>query len=1185
MSGGLKIDQNTRLAQGRASSPLNSAWVSANAGSGKTYVLAQRVVRLLLAGVDPARILCLTYTKAAAGEMSNRVFGILGRWVELDHEDLKAELTAIEGREPDASQLARARILFARALETPGGLKIQTIHAFCEALLHQFPLEANIPGKFSVMDDQIQRQLLERARSDIARTAHGDPRSRIGAAFLQVLDFAGDMQINKALNEIVDRRGEISKWLLESGGPEQATARARQAFGFAQTDTPQSLVQQAVTDSWFNHFDTQGLADHALQTGESNATDLANLLLKFLRADDPQIKFDAISDILLTKDGPPRKFTRAPSKAVIEPYPELREQLTHEAERWFATCDRIRTLRVIDNTLPLLIIAEALIGGYAAMKRQRGLLDFDDLIEKTAELLSRSDARSWVLYKLDLGIDHVLLDEAQDTSPDQWQIISALVEEFFSGLSARATNRTVFAVGDEKQSIYSFRGAEPRNFAGQRRRYERRVKHADKAFANEGLSLSFRSTADVLAAVDAVFAIADHADGITFDGTPPPHTAARHTAPGSVEVWDVIEPADGEEPDNWHVPMEFGDQHQAILLANRMADQIAQWIGHERLQASGKLITAGDILVLVRSRDRFVGALNRALKARNIAVSGADRLVITDHIAVQDLLAAAQVALTPQDDLTLAVILKSPLIGLNEEDVFALTQARFGDSGETSLFAALGQSKEPRFAAARRQIDAWRLLADQVPVFEFFARILGPMGGRRQFLSRLGNEAEDVLDAFLDAALNHDQSPVPGLQSFIEALLAEQPEIKREMDSAAGEVRVMTVHAAKGLEAPIVFLVDKGSPAFQDQHAPALYRWRSGGGEPGGGGADSTESSFLWTPTKADRCDATRDLREDVRRLAHEEYRRLLYVGMTRAEDRLIVCGYKGKKAISGPNWHAMVRRALEPGWQDVTDADGEVLWHQWRVSDAQDTAATPPEPQIAAPASPPEKLPEWVFQKLAPEPALPRPLTPSRTQAVIDEAAAREPSVGSPFAKARPEPPQSDPRQRGLAIHKLLQQLPSVPVEDRQKIAMAYLLSTMPEAGQAQRSAMFEAVIRVFDLPELAGCFDPQTSRSETSLMGTLDTANGPRPVSGQVDRLAVLADRVVIIDYKTGANVPQEIGQIPPDYVTQLALYRHLIAQIYPDKQVQCLLVYTYGTSSPEVRQLPDALLGEAITRIAQL
>lgn len=1168
------IDNRTKNLQAKASTPKNSAWVSANAGSGKTHVLTQRVVRLLLSGVKPSRILCLTYTNAAAGEMSNRVFETLGGWVGLPTQDLIDELAEIERRDPSPHQVERARMLFAQALETPGGLKIQTIHAFCEALLHQFPLEANVPASFSVLDEAGQRQMIASARRDLAVEAGANPDSPVGRAFLDLMGLASDAQLEKALEEVVARREELSNWLHRIGGPSATNNLAKVSLGFEVEDNIASLMATAIAGSFFETIDCRHVADLCLATGEAKAADIARNLRSYADTDDATNKAEIISALVLTKKGHPLSFAKYPSNAVEAAVPGIREYLAGEAERWMAALGRISEMRLIEATQPLLVVADFILGHYHRAKRQRGLLDFDDLIERTRHLLSRSDARSWVLYKLDLGIDHILLDEAQDTSPEQWDIVSALADEFFAGESARQANRTVFAVGDEKQSIYSFRGAEPRNFATQRNRYERQAKLAQHDFCHVDLGLSFRSTIDVLGAVDSVFSIPENAAGVTFVEPPPAHTSARPNDPGSVEVWGLIEPSQGDDPPDWHTPTEFVGRHQADLLAREIATQLGQWIGSETISSTGEPITAGDILVLVRSRDRFVTALTRELKSRKIAVAGADRLTITDHIAVKDLLAIGQVALTPGDDLTLAVVLKSPMIGVSEEELYELSQSRFRGDREISLFEALQEAQDTVFRDAGKLIQRWQYLAGQLPVFEFFAQILGAMGGRSKFFARLGGEAEDVLDAFLDAALMHEREGLPGLQAFIDALREDAPEIKREMDRSAGEVRIMTVHAAKGLEAPIVFLVDKCSAAFQGQHAPALYCWPEG----------KMDDIYLWVPEAKLHSPTTRRLRGEQQRRAEEEYRRLLYVGMTRAEDRLIVCGYRGSRNPPSPNWHAMVSSALAPDWVNVDCEDGNPIRRRWQARN------TPPEPgfvrQKVADAGLGRSvtLPDWIHHRLPRESMLPRPLNPSGAQAIIDEKRVDSNAVMSPFAeRGSPKKGSMNPRKRGTLIHRLLQHLPDIDEEEWSSSARSFLERHAPEVDAGAREYLVNVILMTLRSPQLTGCFDAEHSVAEVPVMGTIQLSDGPRAVSGTIDRLAVLSQEVVIVDFKTGRQIPGDENSIPPDHVMQMALYRALVAPIYPRKPVRCLIVWTHAADSPLVLQVPAVGMDAVMKEIA--
>jgi len=1183
MSAARKIDIDARTSEqvALASSPGNSAWVSANAGSGKTFVLTRRVVRLLLDGSDPSRLLCLTFTKAAAGEMSNRVFETLGQWAVVPDDELRRLLTDVEGKLPTASQMTRARTLFARALETPGGLKIQTIHAFCEALLHQFPLEANVPGSFDVMDDAQQRQLMEEARREVIIAAQRAPECDVGNAFAELLDTASDAAIEKVLNEIVSKRDTISGWLEQGGGPEDVMNAAKTRFRFSPDDTVETLEAQTVQASSVSDSQWRELKDAAANAGQKTATDLASAIDAMLEARDAD-RLSFLQSILLTKAGAARSFDKYPSNPVEDAMPGVRAMLAQEAERVIETLQRLATFRLIEKTKPLLIFAQAMLDRYRLAKRQRGLLDFDDLVARTADLLSTSDARAWVLYKLDLGIDHILLDEAQDTSPRQWQVIAELVEEFFAGKGARDARRTVFAVGDEKQSIYSFQGAEPALFAQHRERFASKAEGAGQALEDARLALSFRSTPDVLAAVDKVFADPSNAQGLTFGSKYQLHTAVRKNDPGTVEVWPFEMARPHEEPESWSAPPDMiGVPHQAVRLADRIADDITQQVNGGRHEASGKLIGAGDIIVLVRARDLFVTALTRSLKDRSVAVAGADRLAITDHIAVLDLMALGQVMLTPEDDLSLAAVLKSPLFGMSEEMLLRLARYRIDREHEQSLFEALeGLSGETEFGCAFEKLTEWRKRADAMPVYEFYAQLLGADGGRQQFYQRLGPEAEDVLDAFLDTALAHERAGLPGLQAFLEDLANEQPQIKRELDGTADEVRVMTVHAAKGLEAEIVYLVDKGSAAFQGAHAPALFQW----------GEEEGERGWLWVPSSAEHGDATAQLLETEKRKGEEEYRRLLYVAMTRAKDRLIVCGYCGQANKDGdppvkdPNWHRMVAGALEDEWIALDNGGGTVR-HVWKSAESPKARLEHHADEAKEDVTAPEKLPDYIRQHLPTERALPRPLNPSGAQALIEESLAEAQIAPSLLEGTGEEGFGAIARRRGTAVHLLLQVLPDIAEDERRDRALDWLAKALPEFSQSALEGLVESVERVMKDPALAEVFDPVISRAEVPVMGRIDLASGPRPVSGTIDRMAVLADRVVLVDFKTSAAVPDGVEDAPKDYVTQMALYRSLVARLYPGKPVEAWLVWTSAKSGFTHMKLLAADMDAALAEITVL
>ncbi len=1145
----------TSAQQTRASDPTSSAWVSANAGSGKTHVLTQRVIRLLLAGCRPSAILCLTYTKAAASEMSSRVFDRLADWATLSNADLSDRITAIEGRVPDLIKLKEARRLFAKALETPGGLKIQTIHAFCEALLHQFPLEANVAGHFSVLDDRAASTLLAEARRTLLTAVSMENDKPLAQALAYVLDIADETGLEALLSAIVANRNAIRGFLeqaSQSGGIDVAL-RAKAGIG------PQETEETAAAAYW----PLPGLSGLSMDTyltladeiGGSRVIDVAYALREAARATDVFKRVEFIEAALLTSQGAPKSDAYVINKAMQTSAPALLDDLTAARAHVVACRDRYRTIRMLEATRHALTLAERLIGDFEDLKKLRSQLDFEDLIERAATLLNRDTAGAWVHYKLDQGIDHILVDEAQDTSPVQWSIIQSLAADFFHGETAREGRRTVFAVGDEKQSIYSFQGARPERFSQESRETQQRVKAVDQTFHSVRLPLSFRSTADVLAAVDQVFSLPEHAEGLSAEREPVEHRSNRHGQAGTVELWDMIaaEPVDNDE--DWTAPFDaLRESAPPAIVARRIAARIAQMIGTETVVEKGveRTIEAGDILVLVRKRHAFVNALTRELKQRkNIPVAGADRLRLTDHIAIQDLLALGRFVLLPEDDLSLSALLKSPLFNHSEEDIFKVAAKRPPDTSVWHHVQTISAQPEGcHFAASVAQLLHFIALSKTQTIHDFFAAVLTLHAGRAKFLGRLGNEASDVLDEFLSFALDHEKTGLPGLQSFISVMETDAPEIKREQDKERGEVRIMTVHASKGLEAPVVFLVDGGSKAFIYSHLPKLRF------------IESHETSLpIWLPGKGfDNTLVSRD--EDRLKLsAEQEYRRLLYVAMTRAADHLIVCGYRGPR--ENPDcWHAMIARSLAAdesrSRRQTFSAGGEewdgLLWHSTQ-RDAKAVIKTEPPPPVRR-----DILPPSLMQPLPPPPALPRPLSPSGAGTIIDDGS-EDLLVTSPLF-AKQEVSSGLALQRGRLVHRMLQTLPDYPPDQREDAARRYAERAARFWPDKEREKLIRSTLAVLSEPALQPAFSAN-SRAEISIMGTLRLGNRDYAVSGRIDRLAVEGDRVILVDYKTNRVPPASDADIPHAHKAQLAIYKSILAPLYPGKSFTCALVYTENAS----------------------
>ncbi|MEM7299816.1 MAG: double-strand break repair helicase AddA [Pseudomonadota bacterium] len=1162
-----KIPPATLEAQASASNPQLSAWVSANAGSGKTFVLSRRVVRLLLGtnrtpGCDPAKILCLTFTNAAAAEMANRVFGILREMAFASDEDLNSKIADITGEPASADLRRRARRLFAEALETPGGLKIQTIHGFCEALLHQFPLEANVPSQFQVLDGAMQAEFMRDARHQLYLQLDRDPQGETATAIRSLLRQLGEFTFETLIDEIVGKSDALSNWLAVEGGAQPCFEALRDSSGLPDNLNRDGLLAQDMERLTLAGKSADWLAslnNEARAAGSPTDAKLANAIETYAQSKSAQEAFDALCVHLLRADDVPKADKGVATKALRENVPALTELLHETANSVAAIVDRLKLFDLLQLTRSMLGVADQLIGSYWHMKRRAGYLDFQDLITKTSELLNRGDTRFWIQYKLDHGIDHVLVDEAQDTSPQQWAIVNALTEDFFSGLSARTNTRTVFAVGDEKQSIYSFQGARPEMFDRQRQRVQDSARHSDRQFKALQLNLSFRSVADVLEAVDDVFANPQNSTGLSSSGEKTVHESLRESDSGFVDIWPSLPTTPASLPDDWLLPLDHVvPDHPSLVLARRIALQISHWLkDNDRLAASDGPIKPGDILILVRKRDRFFDALNTELKRLDVPVAGSDRLRLGEHIIVDDLLALARFALLPHDDLSLAAALKSPLFGLSEDELYDLC----ADRGDETLFQSIleaAKQSHPHKPLAER-LTTYVGLAREVSVYDFFAAVLVEAEGRTKFIQQFGNEAQDVLDGFIVEAIQFDRGPRASLQAFVEQMAATSLDIKREFDTNQNEVRIMTVHAAKGLEAPIVFLVDSGAPPYTARHLPKLIERTAAVDE----FEQSTVEEFIVLPNKKMADSSLSKSLEAIEAAACEEYQRLLYVAMTRAADRLILCGYHPREVQNERAWHQIISDALIPQSEELPafDGDGEIWRYRKTPRGVVDTqSAKTPVAETALP------LPDWV-QNLTPVGLSARSRSDGTQSAVQSPQPMPDAAIGSPNSEAA---------RRGEAVHALLQLLPETMPSDQ--MALETTARQLLEQGFSDLSPevgedVLDEFLDVVQSDTLKKLLALGQSRAEVEI-GALDdeasvATNASDLKMARIDRLIVNGDDLWIVDFKTDRFPPTDAAQIPHRYRDQLNRYKHLIGKIFPEKTIHPLIYWTHSNSLSFVDQ----------------
>lgn len=1128
--------------QTRAADPARSVFVTANAGSGKTTTLVSRVARLLLGGAAPSAILCVTYTKAAAAEMQARLFETLGKWAVMDDGELSAELAKLDDSDAGAlnpARLSEARRLFARALETPGGLKIQTIHAFCEKLLRRFPIEAGVSPRFTVLENEAAIALSHAAREDLARAALADAEGPVGEAyshFAVELDW-GRFQDLLALIE--SKRAELTDYVARV-----ADGRAPGPYVLTGAD-PQKTPEDIEADflRWLDRGEVRRMAE-LMAAGSKTDKDRAAELIHAL---DHDWSFHGLGVVFLTGSGSPRK-----SMATKQAPPDAAGWLADLQDKFLAARDQLRAAKVADDTIRLLTLANAHAALYEAAKTAHGALDFSDLVARTVELLTVRSTAAWVLYKLDGGVDHVLIDEAQDTAPEQWAIMRALTGEFFT---VEGTDRTVFAVGDEKQSIYSFQGARPERLRQEAQVYDGLITGAGGDFQGVELATSYRSTEAVLTFVDEVFSPPERTCALVGEDVAsiPPHIASRTGQPGAVELWPLFIDEAPPERDAWTDPV---DQEGTASARKRMAQTLALEI--RRQVETGAVVFDkggavrpcgyGDFLILVRRRDATFEEIIRALKAAGAPVAGADRLKLSQHIVFDDLKALARFALFPGDDLTVAEVLRGPFCDVDEDSLFELA----GREKRDGLWRELKRraDERPEWGGALDLLRAARGARDLDP-FGFFSRLLNRMdatgiSGRARILTRLGREAEEAVDETLNQVLAAEGRGGTDLETCLALLEAADVEVKRELEGPRGEVRVMTVHGAKGLEAPVVILPDTTMKA--KAQGPSLMPVATESGE-----------AWLMCPgSSKEDCPASADARAAREARVGDESLRLLYVALTRARDRVIVMGRGSKRAPEAGDWWSVIEETFDRLGDQVRDLDGGVRRYG-ADPDSLPAAVAITEMRAEAPA--------WARTN-PPRDAAARFASPSQ---MLEQK-----RIPAPSPLARGEGPGAGLGRfrRGDLIHRLLERLPDLPAPDRPDAAHR-MLARERDLTEDQRAEMIAAAFGVLDDARFAPVFGPG-SRAEVALTGTAPDLPSGVSISGRIDRLVVTPERVLVVDFKSNRPAPDHVEDADPAYVLQMAIYAAVLRRLYPDRAVEAALVWTDG---PKLMAVPQGLMDAAL------
>ncbi|MBQ4084215.1 MAG: UvrD-helicase domain-containing protein [Alphaproteobacteria bacterium] len=1023
--------------QRKASNPEVSAWVSASAGSGKTKVLTDRILRLLLNGEKPEKILCLTFTKTAAAEMSNRLFKRLSLWTVTPTNQLTEELQNLLGKEPSEDDILYARCLFAKILNVSGGMKIMNTHSFCQSILKRFPLEAGLIPSFEAIDDTQSRHLLSQSIDAVLNDENF--KEDLAKIVLTV-----NQESLTALIQSLDRdRRAFENLLSEHQSLPSLISKIYQELGVSETDTAEQLLSDIYDGDDFDTFK-----------------------LNYLTGKD-----EIRSSIIKSQD----------------------TEKIKTAEKLLEVSNKLRNLTVAEQTGAFLKVCYAVLNKYTKLKEKKGLIDYEDMILQTVRLLEEQGQTAWVLYKLDGGIDHILIDEAQDSNPLQWRIVELLAEEFFSGNGISKKNRTLFVVGDKKQSIYGFQGANSDAFEEMRSYFKNKITDSGHLFEDIPLNISFRSTQPVIDLVNHTLAHPETAFGVVSPGENAEHLAFRKDDGGMVEVWPLEENDEKNSCDEWIPPLvQTTGMSGSRKLALKITNRIKKMLDDGETLSNGKPIEPKDILILVRQRKAFLFELIKALKEQNLPIAGLDRIELNSHIAVQDFVSLARFLLLPNDDLSLAEVLRSPIVGISDDDLYHLAYGR----GEASLWDRVRTNGGEIY----EKLLSYLNLTDKETPFGLFSFILEKE--RNSFLKRLGTEALDTLDEFLNLCLDYEEKETPSLQGFLDWFLTDTVTIKRDLEQdGPNQIRIMTIHASKGLEAPIVFLPETRQKTIKYDKIV----WKNG--------------LPLWIPNKDLRTPETENVFEKQRKKEEQEYRRLLYVALTRARDRLYLCGFNGEKKPPQNNWYDLVVGSLP------TYKDGEVF----TISNTTGDFISKKEDELRKE----EPFPNWLWENAPEETPRMQPISPSKIGALEEDVSNLSPLGNEQALKY------------GTAVHKILQILPTLPKERRYEVAKQY----MPYP--------FDVPQKLLDLmenPVFAPLFGPE-SEAEVPLMGTL---NGT-PVSGQVDRLVIHDKEVWIIDYKTNKNPPNTPEKIPLVYQNQMNAYKSLLSSLFPDKKIRCFLLWT--------------------------
>ncbi len=1134
-----ELKQTIKLQQ-EASDPKRSVFVAASAGSGKTKILTDRVLRLLLTGSTPNQILCLTFTKVAAFEMKHRIYKELGNWSIINENDLSNRIFNLTAQKPSKSLLKKARNLFVSILDDFEGIKINTIHAFCQGLMARFPLESEIKPNFSIIDSQIENKLLLQAKDMLLKEAltNESLKQKI-QSISSNLNEEGFLDI---ILELINKRSDLESTIEELSGLNNLNNILLLIFNSKDKDKEiiYNLINNPDQDSNFNVKSLKEIANIAKDSDKISDKNYYNSTINYLKNPNEDNFAEYINGFFTQKKEARKNII---TKFVSIKYENASQIIKLESDRLASIIEEINSFYIANLTIDLLEIANKMLQFYSNLKNSNNYLDYSDLISKSVKLLNNKENSQWIKYKLDGAIEHILVDESQDTNNNQWQIIKAVSDDFFNeNKTEEGQKRTIFIVGDNKQSIYSFQGADPGIFSNVFSYYQNKLKLANQEISNISLNNSFRSRRNILKLVDNIFQNEKYKKAISPINMVK-HNPIKIQENGKVELWPIINVKKKKEEYkndfSWKINVRPSNTlNSKELLAKLIAKKIKSWIVTKKIiKSENRVIQPRDIMILIKNRTNNLGNLIiENLQKEGIAVNGGDKIELFNNILIKDLLTIARFLLLPEDDLNLATLLKSPLLEISEEDLFELCQVK--NQKEIYLFQALKLSKKPNI------IKALEFLSDMenfyqrntYEIYLLFLHILENKNKKAKIIAHFGEESKEIIHQFLNLCINFEESDSIGLESFISDI--DNSSLRINIDSINNEfnqVKITTIHSAKGLESKIIILADSFHSHIQKY--------------------GSNKNKILWLNKdnlkipiyKASKdSQLTNDIKKHNLKIKEEEYLRLLYVAITRAEEEIYITGFgenatddcwynliKNYGLIEAKTKESDFRNLLNIKEDDFTQ-NNEILYfedenqnttNEITLKDNQENNQN-------------YKIPDFLTKKAETE----------LFQNIIYPSTIDKTSYNNIT--------QANNVNFGNIIHKILELFIKKLKNNNILLKIEkHLNQHYKELESAEKKEILRQ-IKILSIDKKFEFLRINKLETEIPIFSNIDN----QIISGKIDLLVIKQDEIIIIDYKSNKINKEEINEIAKKYQNQLELYRVIIQEIYPDKKIKSAIIWTY-------------------------